>query len=451
MQLDQIAAELQGVVTRLDASCLEGHDALERVREAAEIERLAAVAKALYAKRCVETGVWRTDDRARVAALTPAEWLADVSGSGIGAARDALVVADALPDCGTTDTALRCGQVSLAVAREVTAAAEVGGELAETRVLGTAKREGLRAARDETRRVLAHASDAAEREARIHRQRARHTWVSRDGVWNLRLQGPVAAGAEIEACLAPFDDAAWDAASRQRRGERDAPDAISFDGFLACIRARDGHVAGSSKPRGRAKTRDHVVVHVDAQQLLGGAAGAGTTGAGTAGAGGCCEIPGVGPVPVDHARSLLGDALLTVLVEDGRDVKTFARPGRKMVAALRQLLDARDPVCTIVGCGRAQRLEHDHAQAVSDGGDSTVDNTSGLCKHHHALKSKGWVLTEHSDGTRTLDPPRPAISTPASADDDPPRREAASPGPTPPAPGAPRFPCVGTLSGVHRR
>jgi hypothetical protein len=398
MQLDQIAAELQGVVTRLDASCLDGADALERVREAAEIERLAAVAKALYAKRCVETGVWRTDAQARVVALTPAEWLADVSGSGIGVARDALSVADALPECGTTDTALRSGRVSLAVAREVTAAAEVGGELAEQRVLGTAQREGLRAARDEARRVIAHAADAAEREARIHRQRARHSWVSRDGVWNLKLQGPVALGAEIDACLAPFDDAAWDRAARQRRGERDTPDAIAFDGFLACVRAaRDGTGASvtASKPRGRAKTRDHVVVHVDAGRLLGGEAAPGER----------CEIPGVGPVPVGHARSLLGDALLTVLVEDGRDVKTFARPGRKMVAALHQLLDARDPVCTIIGCGRAQRLEHDHTLAVSDGGASTVENTGGLCTHHHVLKSKGWVLTEQPDGTRTLDPP----------------------------------------------
>jgi hypothetical protein len=412
MQLDQIAAELQGVVTRLDASCLDGADALGRVREAAEIERLAAVAKALYAKRCVETGVWRTDARARVAALTPVEWLADVSGSGMGPARDALVVADALPECGSTDAALRSGRVSLAVAREVTAAAEVGGELAEVRVLGTATREGLRAARDETRRVLAHASDAAERETRIHRRRARHRWVSRDGVWNLKLQGPVAAGAEIEACLAPFDDAAWDAAARQARGERDAPDAIAFDGFLACLRAaRDGRVAGSSKPRGRAKTRDHVVVHVDAQRLLGRHHGAGAPAAAGPGSEGCCEIPGVGPVPVEHARSLLGDALVTVLVEDGRDVKTFARPGRTMVAALHQLLDARDPVCTILGCGRAQRLEHDHALAVSDGGDSTVENTGGLCKHHHVLKSKGWVLTERPDGTRTLDPPNTRADT----------------------------------------
>ena len=413
-RLDRIAHELQEVVVELDASCVEGRTALRRVRGAAEIERLAAVAKALYAKRCVETGVWRTDGDARVAALTPAEWLADVSGSGVGAARDALSVADALPECGSTETALRSGQVSMSVAREVTAAAEVGGVLAEQRVLDTAKREGLRAARDETRRVLAQAADAAEREARIHRQRARHSWVSREGVWNLKLQGPVAIGAEIEACLAPFDDATWDAASRQTCGGRDAPDAIAFDGFVACLRAaRDGgRASGPSKPRGRAKTRDHVVVHIDVERLLAGDRAAeadepqaGVAAGGAGGAGSRCEIPGVGPVPVRHARSLLGDALLTVLVEDGRDVKTFARPGRKMVAALHQLLDARDPVCTITGCGRAQRLEHDHALAVSDGGDSTAENTGGLCKHHHVLKSKGWILTAEPGGASRLDPP----------------------------------------------
>lgn len=278
----------------------------------------------------------------------------------------------------------------------MTAAAEVGGELAEQRVLGTAQREGLRAARDETRRVLAHAADVAEREARIHRQRGRRRWITRDGVWNLHLAGPTALGAEIEACLAPFDDAAWDAASDQARGERDTPDAIAFDGFLGAMRAaRDGSSGIATKPRGRAKTRDHVVVHVDADRLVHGTDGHGER----------CEIPGVGPVAVEHARSLLGDALLTVLVEDGRDVKTFARAGRTMVTALHQLLDARDPVCTITGCGRAQRLEHDHTHAVSDGGDSTAENTGGLCRHHHALKTKGWRLSEAADGTRRIDPP----------------------------------------------
>lgn len=150
-RIERITEQLREVVTDLDAARLEARDALRLTRVAAEAERLAAAAKALCARRCVETGVWKTDAAARVPAATPAEWLADVSGSGIGPAQDTLKVLEALPECGSTDTALRSGRISIAAAREVTAAAAVDHG-AEQRVLRTAEREGVRAARDETRR-----------------------------------------------------------------------------------------------------------------------------------------------------------------------------------------------------------------------------------------------------------------------------------------------------------
>jgi hypothetical protein len=396
MRLDHIAAELRRAARELDAGCVEGRDALAKVRVAAEIAKLGTTMTALYGQRCVETGVWASDRASRTPAVTPAEWLADVTGSGIGAARDALAVKEALPECGATEEALRCGTLSLSAAREVTAAAAAGGEVAERRVLATAQREGLRGARDETRRVLATAADAEARAAKIHRDRSRRRWVSRDGVWNLSLQGPVALGAEIEACLAPFDDTAWDRASKQARGERDTPDAIAFDGMLAMARAaRDGAAPATGKPRGRAKTRPHVVAHVDATRLVSGMAAPGER----------CEIAGVGPVPVAHVRELLGDAMLTILVEDGRDVRTLARPGRKVVAALAQLLEARDATCIVTGCNRAARLEADHHQPVSEGGDSDNQNLNPLCRQHHRLKSNGWELIPHPDDTWTLEPP----------------------------------------------
>ena len=396
MELDHIAAELRRAAHALDARCVEARDALAKVRVAAEIARLGTTMTALYAKRCVETGVWASDRASRTPAVTPAEWLADVTDSGIGTARDALAVVDALSDCGATEEALRSGTLSLTAAREVTAAATAGGEVAERRVLATAQREGLRGARDESRRVLATAADAEARAAKIHRDRSRRRWVTRDGIWNLMLQGPVALGAEIEACLAPFDDAAWDIAAKQLKDARDTPDAIAFDGMLAMARAaRDGAAPATGKPRGRAKTRPHVVAHVDATRLVSGMAAPGER----------CEIAGVGPVPVAHVRELLGDAMLTILVEDGRDVRTFARPGRKKVTALTHLLDARDTVCTITGCNRAQRLEHDHRVPVSDGGDTAADNLEGLCRPHHRHKTEGWKVADHPDGRRTLDPP----------------------------------------------
>ena len=392
----RVAAELREIVGGLDPACVDGRDALGLVRVAADVERLGATAKALLAQRCVDTGVWKTDRSARVPATTPAEWLADVSGSGIGPAKDALAVSEALSECPRTDAALRSGELSLSTAREVTAAAAIGGESAEQRVLRSATRDGLRGAKDESRRVLATAADAEARAAKIHHHRSRRRWITREGIWNLHLEGPVSLGAEIEACLAPFDDAAWDIAPKQPKHARDTPDAIAFDGLLLMARAaRDGAAPTTGKPRGRAKTRPHVVAHVDATSLVSGATAPGER----------CEIAGVGPVPVAHVRELLGDAMLTILVEDGRDVRTFARPGRKKVTALTHLLDARDTVCTITGCNRAQRLEHDHRVPVSDGGDTAADNLEGLCRPHHRHKTEGWKVADHPDGRRTLDPP----------------------------------------------
>lgn len=396
MPLDEIAEELREVVGGLDADCVASRDALRLVRVAAEIAKLGTTATALLAQRCVGTGVWATDRAARTPAVSAAEWLADLTDSGIGVARDALAVAVALPECGATDEALRSGALSLMAAREVTAAAAVGGEVAERQVLAIANREGLRGARDETRRVLATAADAEARASKVHRDRSRRRWITRDGVWNLQLQGSVSLGAEIEACLAPYDDAAWDLASRQAATERDTPDAIAFDGLLGMARAaRDGVPVAKGVPRGRAKTRPHVVVHIDGPALLAGQAAPGER----------CEIQGVGPVPVAHARGLLGDAVLTILVEHGRDVRTFARPGRHITAALAQLLEARDVTCIVTGCGRAARLEGDHHHPVAAGGDSDDQNLHGLCRQHHRLKSRGWKLVPHPDDQWTLEPP----------------------------------------------
>ena len=394
----RVVTELEELVGELDAERVDSRDALRLVRVAAKGERLCSTAKAHLAQRCADTGVWFTDRAARVPAVTPAEWLADLSGSGIGSARDALSVTDQLHEGSATDQALRAGELSLTLAHEVTAAAEVGGETAERRVLQKATDEGLRSAKTEAARVLATAKDAAERAALIHRHRSRRRWTTRDGVWHLSLQGPVALGAEVEACLARFDDAAWDAAAKQPPDARDTPDAILFDSVLAMARAaRDGAGApASSKPRGRAKTRDHVVVHVDATALVAGEPRSGDR----------CEIPGLGPVSVEHARSIVGDAIVSILVEDGRDVSTFARPGRKVTAALAQLLAARDPVCTITGCGRSARIEGDHHRPVSEGGASSAENLDGLCTQHHRRKTGGWSVVDHADGQRTMEPSR---------------------------------------------
>jgi hypothetical protein len=130
---------------------------------------------------------------------------------------------------------------------------------------------------------------------------------------------------------------------------------------------------------------------------------------GTVGTGEVCEIPGVGPVPVQVARDQLGEALLHLVITDGVDVTTVCRLGRHIPDSLRVALIERDRTCVIEGCGTALGLEFDHWQVeYANGGRVSLDNLIRLCKHHHRLKTtKGFTLQETTTGFRLIPPETP--------------------------------------------
>ena len=113
-----------------------------------------------------------------------------------------------------------------------------------------------------------------------------------------------------------------------------------------------------------------------------------------------CEIPGVGPIPVEVARQLAVDSILSVLVTDGVDVSTVAHAGRTIPAAVRRALLERDQTCAVPGCDLRDGLEIDHLLPIGEGGITTLDNLVRLCHWHHYLKThhrhriersgKGW-------------------------------------------------------------
>ena len=91
----------------------------------------------------------------------------------------------------------------------------------------------------------------------------------------------------------------------------------------------DGHPDGSgpSGDRGRPVGPATMVhVRVDHQALRRGHIEPGEV----------CEIPGIGPIPVDVARRLAADSVLSVLVTDGIDVTAVAHAGRTIPAAFRR-------------------------------------------------------------------------------------------------------------------
>jgi Domain of unknown function (DUF222) len=87
----------------------------------AEVERLGAAAKVLFARRADETNGWRRVSRA----TSREQWLADVSGCSETQARDSLKTAQRLEELPATAAKLREGAPSLAQASLVSKSAEV--------------------------------------------------------------------------------------------------------------------------------------------------------------------------------------------------------------------------------------------------------------------------------------------------------------------------------------
>jgi len=104
-EIERVEADLQKVVAGLDAACLEGRDAARLTESAARIERLGATAKMLLAQRAAETNAWRH----RSHAATSDQWLAEVSGSTEGSAREVFATATRLTGLPVTAEKLRAG------------------------------------------------------------------------------------------------------------------------------------------------------------------------------------------------------------------------------------------------------------------------------------------------------------------------------------------------------
>ena len=112
------------------------------------------------------------------------------------------------------------------------------------------------------------------------------------------------------------------------------------------------------------------------------------------GPGGICEIPGVGPIPVETALELMGEAICDLVITNGVDVTTICRLGRDIPVALRTALDERDATCVVPGCDATTGLEIDHRIVeVRDDGPTALWNLAKLCSHHHHLRHhQGFTL-----------------------------------------------------------
>jgi hypothetical protein len=376
--IEVIAEELREAVAGLEPDTFAGRDAAHLTEVCAAGERLFATAKAFFAQRAIDTNGWRQASRA----VSGEQWLADASGSSEAHARDTLKTAARLRELPATEAKLRDGTLSMTQATLVTKAAEVDPE-AERKLLRSAERDGLRTLRDRSDRVIAAATDEVEAFARAKRERHVRTW--RDGLATRgSFSGPTAQVDVLLRALEPLAKTRCDEA--RKAGEREPYDAYRFDALVTLAEQEDGGVAAPPVAR----------VRVDLPALLAGGTSPGEV----------CEIPGVGSVPVSHARKVLSHGLLEMVITDGVDVRTVVSTTRHVPEALKIAIDERDERCKVRGCDRTHNLERHHTKGFAEHRLTTYELLGRLCGAHHDLVTyDGHEIVDHGDGTWSLRPP----------------------------------------------
>ncbi len=406
--LRRVTDQLRSSLADLDPECLSGPDASRLLDAFAEVERLAAAGKLLAARRVESSNVWR-----RTGHRSAAAHVAEATGTGLGPAITALETARNLGSLPATDEAVRQGKLSETQLKEIAGAAilQPGAERALVEAAG---QQPLSVLKLRCRRVRAAGQDSHGSYEAIRRGRYFRNWVEGDGAVRFDARLTPDEGARLLASVK--DEVDRLAADARRVGLEEPRRALAADALVALVSGggNAGYaVAGGRRPRagsdgkgrgspdtqgrGTAPPGPPTMVHVrvDHAALVRGRVETGEL----------CEIQGIGPIPVEVARRLAVDSILSVLVTDGVDVTGVAHAGRTIPTALRRALAERDPVCVVPGCDSGEGLEIDHVLPFGEGGMASMENLVRLCHWHHYLKTHHrHRLEPGADGWRWITP-----------------------------------------------
>ena len=431
-RLLQVTEILRSALADFEPERLSGPDAARLLEIFAEIEKLASGGKLLSARRVESSNVWRHTGHRSAAAH-----IAQATGTGLGPAITTLEAARQLGSLPATDQAVRSGRLSEAQVKEIAGAAIIQPE-AERALVEAAGNQPLSVLKLRCRRVKSAGRDQRAAYDAIRRERYLRNWVDDEGAVRFDARLTPDEGARLVAAVRAQTDRL--AGEARRAGVDDPRRALAADALiqLAC-----GHVSGASgvpqatdaderRDPGHGKDgngrtgRKGSAVATDGSRT-GRSAGPSQGGPATMvhvrvdhdalvrghlEAGEVCEIPGIGPIPVEVARRLAVDSILSVLVTDGVDVTSVAHAGRTIPASIRTALIERDPMCVVAGCGLREGLEIDHVEPFAQGGATSLGNLVRLCHWHHYLKThqrhrlersgEGWVWLGPGESSAAL-------------------------------------------------
>ncbi len=206
------------------------------------IERLAATAKTLLARRVADSRVWATEGYSG-----PAAYLARRSGTTPGRARETLEASKRLADQPVLSDAARAGELS-AGQTALIADAVTADPSAASRLVKAASTSTVAELREACARIRAAADpDPEATHRRIHAKRCLRRHTDTDGTWCLTVRGTPDAGARFGAALDPIIDDIFRTARAE--GRREPHDAYAFDALIELAdRARNGGTTRRSGP-----------------------------------------------------------------------------------------------------------------------------------------------------------------------------------------------------------
>lgn len=365
-------AALAGCVSGIEPAALDADTAREVLELGCAMKRLGAGLELLVSSRAVRGAPWREEGH-----RSEAGWLAEAVRSSVPDAVAAMAMSECLENLPATTEALSKGELSTTEAKVLVSAASAD-PASEAELLEAARSlpmgEFCHYARDVAH--AAHERDPDHRQ-RLRRRRFLRFWTDTDGT--TRFSGgvtPDAGVALVSAVRSQAEhllDEARRAGTEQEPAEARAADALVS---LACGELRRATFDG---PQGSCSGGHRTtILHVNLESLRRGGLEVGEL----------CEIPGVGPVPLEVAESLMVDGILKLVIEDGVDISTVVHLGRAVPAHLETALVARDRTCVVPGCQVEFGLEIDHWQVpFADGGPTVLWNLARICVMHHRMKT----------------------------------------------------------------
>lgn len=369
---------LAGCVSGIEPATLDPDAAREVLDLGGAIQRLGAGLELLVAARAVQGAPWREEGH-----RSEASWLAGAIRCSVPEAVATRAVSERLESLPATAEALSNGELSTTEAKVLVSAASAD-PAAESELLEAARNlpmgEFSHYARDIAH--VAHQRDP-EHQQRLRRRRFLRFWTDTEGM--TRFSGGVTpdAGVALISAVRSQAEHLLDEARRAGTGE-ESPEACAADALVS-LASGELRRATFDGPEVRSSgSRTTTILHVSLESLRRGALEDPEL----------CEIPGVGPVPLEVAESLMVDGILKLVIEDGVDVRTVCHLGRAVPAHLETALLARDRTCVVPGCRVEFGLEIDHWQVpFADGGPTALWNLARICVMHHRLKTyEGYRL-----------------------------------------------------------